>query len=78
MSQFIEFVMVEKKPKTKMYAVKKITAHPFMGDILGFIKWYGSWKQYCFFPEPNTTFNIDCMSYIIEFIKDLMEERKHE
>ncbi len=43
---------------------------------LGTVKWYGSWRQYCFFPSSNTVFNKGCMEDINDFITQLMEERK--
>lgn len=69
MSKYIEFILIDQKPKTKVFGVrnKKST------DILGWIKWYGAWRQYCFFPTKETIFNKDCMEYIIEFINKIME-----
>lgn len=43
---------------------------------LGVIKWYGPFRQYSFFPEPNTVFEKTCLKDITQFIIDLMEERK--
>ena len=34
------------------------------GDVetlLGVIKWFGAWRQYCFFPEENTLYNNECL-----------------
>ena len=28
------------------------------GFLLGHIKWYGAWRQYVFYPEEKTLFNI--------------------
>ncbi len=76
MSEFIEFILIETKPKTEVYAIKKQMRKPFAGNILGYIKWYGPWRQYCLFPLENIIFNMDCMRYIIDFINELMEARK--
>jgi hypothetical protein len=46
--------------------------------ILGLIKWYGPWRQYCFYPEGKTIFNVTCMGDISNFIRQLMEERKEK
>ncbi len=46
------------------------------GALLGTIKWWSGWRQYCFFPEQNTLFNPGCMADISTKIKELMEERK--
>lgn len=46
------------------------------GDILAYISWYPSWRQYTLKPEPGTVWNPDCLDFISEFIKKLMAERK--
>lgn len=71
-SEYIRFVLWEKKPKTEVYAIVNETH-----DVLGYIKWHPKWRQYCFFSEEiGSIFNIGCMRYIIDFIQKLMEERK--
>ncbi len=44
--------------------------------MLGEIKWYGPWRQYCFFPAMETIFNVGCLNSICEFISEEMEHRK--
>ena len=44
--------------------------------LLGTIKWYGAWRQYCFYPEQNTVWSNSCLEHIREFIKEEMEKRK--
>ena len=73
MSEYIEFELIAKKPKTEHYSVRNKKS----SDILGWIKWYGPWRQYCFFPLHSMVFNIGCMRHIIDFIQKLMEERKN-
>ena len=29
------------------------------GDRLGTIRWFGRWRQYAFYPEPETLYNPD-------------------
>lgn len=43
--------------------------------ILGQIKWFSRWRQYCFYPSPNTIFNTTCLEDINKYIKELMAER---
>ena len=43
---------------------------------LGRIAWHGAWRQYVFFPEPETIFNTGCMTEIQQLIADLMAERR--
>lgn len=44
---------------------------------LGQIKWFSSWRKYCFFPNPETVFDLDCLGDIGNYIDKLMEERKN-
>ena len=72
MSKWVEFVEINVEgKKTKTF---KVTTKD--GYRIAEIKWYSPWRQYCFFPEGNALFNIDCMRDISEFITQLMEERK--
>ena len=67
MSKYLEFSLIEKKPKTKVIGVwsKKHS------DRLGIIKWFGRWRQYAFFPETGTVFNTECLNDIVSHIKGL-------
>ncbi len=44
-------------------------------DVLGRIKWYGAWRQYAFFPEPETIWNPGCLETVNAYIAALMAER---
>lgn len=46
------------------------------GIALGVVKWYSPWRQFCFFPEGHTTFNVGCLSDVQHFIGQLMEARR--
>jgi len=74
MSEYIEFRKIEEKPKTNVYAV----INKSYGNRLGVIKWYSNWRKYCFFPKSETLFETKCMYAIVEFIENLMEERKNK
>lgn len=41
------------------------------GGKLGEVKWYGAWRQFCFFPDgPNRpVFNNDCLNRISAFMR---------
>ena len=49
-------------------------SHIHLGDV----RWYGSWRQYCFYPEANTVFNVGCMKDINDFIGQQMQARQAE
>ena len=46
------------------------------GAILGLVKWYGPWRQYCFFTEA-AIFNADCLKYIGGFLNIMNALHKH-
>jgi hypothetical protein len=54
--------------KTEVWVIRNSNS----GGRLGTIKWYGAWRQYCFFPEADCVFNNGCLKDIIEFINDCM------
>ena len=67
MSKYLEFNTLEQKPKTKVIEIVSKRG----GERLGIIKWYPRWRQYAFFPEANTIFNIECLNDIILFTRGL-------
>ena len=69
--EFVEYPELKNK-KTKVYAV----IHKDSGDDLGEIKWFGRWRQYCFFPDWVVLFSRSCLRDIADFIDQLMEDRK--
>ncbi|KKL04070.1 hypothetical protein LCGC14_2619740 [marine sediment metagenome] len=72
MSRYLEFSPAAITGKTKLIVVfsKLHKTH------LGVIKWLGRWRQYAFFPLPDTAFNPECMADISEQIKFLQDEWK--
>ncbi len=67
MSKYLEFALIELKPKTKVIKVMS----RLHGNTLGNIKWYGAWRQYAFFPGSDTLYNVECLNDIISYIKEL-------
>ena len=64
-NKYLEFKVIEQKPKTKVIAV----ISKLHGYKLGIVKWYGPWRQYCFFPSAETVFNKNCLDDIILFME---------
>lgn len=71
-TQYLIFEDKEASTKTKFINVININAN----NVIGAIKWYGPWRQYCFFPEFNTVWNTTCLNDINEVIQKLMTDRK--
>jgi len=77
MKDYKYLTFTEMQPKAKVFAVKNKSA----GDILGYVKWYGPWRKYCFFidtPGALLVFCAHCLADIQDFINTLMEERRGE
>ena len=72
--KYLSFIELKPKPKTKVFAVK----NKLYEDILGYVKWYGPWRKYCFFPHPvpGLVFDAGCLEDIQKFINEQMLERR--
>lgn len=71
-SKYIEFEIVERKPKTDVYNILSKSE----GDVLGKVKYFPSWRQYTFFPEEGTVFSQSCLKDINKFLQKLKDDRK--
>ncbi len=74
MKTYLEFIEVPNLDrKTKIFSVFNKDNKTYLGEI----KWWGAWRQYCFFPIKDTLFNKSCLLEIVEFIEKIMNERKN-
>lgn len=62
--RWIRFEFNGSTGKTKWWLVLTNDAHPVK---LGTVKWFGRWRQYGFFPEPNTVYERQCLRDIADF-----------
>ena len=69
---YLEFRLAVQGPKTNVWHVMSRSR----GIRLGIIKWYGPWRQYCFFPEPETLYNATCLREIQNVITEQMMARR--
>lgn len=60
--------------KTPIYHIYNhdLPERTFLGDV----KWNGAWRKYCFYPAPDTLWDSGCLQCVVDFINNLMEERK--
>lgn len=72
-TKYLNFIELSDSGKTKVIGVGSN-----QGEKLAYIKWSGAWRKYCFFPFNETSYDVSCMNDIIEFINELMEERKQK
>ena len=71
-SRYIEFSLAGQGKKTQIWHVHSKNH----GSFLGYIKWFGRWRQYVFFPAAETAWNPECLRDICDFIKGLMDDRR--
>jgi len=71
-SKYMKFDKIGDTGKTEIWDILSKSS----GFVLGKIKWYGPWRQYCFYPSPNSVFNNDCMTDIQKLIKNLQEDHR--
>ena len=70
--KFIQFIFVDKTEKTSIWNCYNLKS----GDRIGRVKWYCTWRQYCFLPENETVYSRGCLCDINNFIEQLMDDRK--
>lgn len=73
-SEYLYFVEIPSpaRRKTAVFDVRSRRS----GSVLGQIKWYGSWRQYTFWPSPNTVWNRGCLQDINRYIQVQMDARR--
>lgn len=74
---YIVFIPVEApyEKKTRIWHVRPV------GDAmisLGFIKWFGRWRCYAFYPQPGSVFENHCLMDLAEFCKEKTDEWRAE
>lgn len=72
MNKYIRLDLHEKRAKTNTYFVMNIKSE----NILGYVRWYGAWRQYIFEPCEETLYNTGCLSDISIWLKRLNKEQK--
>lgn len=44
--------------------------------ILGYIKWFPKWRQYTYYPNPDTVYNPGCLDDLAEYCEYLTSAHK--
>jgi hypothetical protein len=71
-TEYLKFMEIPTAGKTQSWNV----CNKQHGDKLGIIKWYGPWRQYCYFPTIQAVYSTGCLQDINNFIKVEMQKRK--
>jgi hypothetical protein len=72
--KYIHFVEIDSKTKTKVYSCRN-SGHDYE---LGRVQWHVPWRQYCFYPDSGTIFNVGCLLNITHFIDQINNAHKKE
>lgn len=68
-TQYLVFVEIPQSVhggKTRRWRVESKNS----GTLLGRISWYGPWRNFVFYPEDDTLFNVGCLMDINAFMTD--------
>ena len=71
---FSDMSFLYSKKKTKTFNCRNSNTY----DLLGEVKWFGRWRQYCFFPNHETIFNSICLNDISNFLQQLNKGHKEK
>jgi hypothetical protein len=71
--EYIQIEEIEQRgKKTSVFPIFSKSS----GEHLGTIKWYGPWRQYCFYPLDETIWNDGCLKDVTAFLIGLKLGRK--
>lgn len=62
--KYIAFEEIVSIGKTKKFGCYNISDRVLLGEV----KWYSSWRQYCFFPNAGLVFSKGCLDDISHFL----------
>lgn len=71
--EYFKVEVIPTKGKTNIYSIiNKMDSSVH----LGYIKWFGPWRKYCFYPTSGTVWDTKCLAGVVFFINELMAARK--
>lgn len=73
-NEYLEIRLMEQKPKTGVYGVFGWTSESYLGQI----KWHPTWRKYCFYTLPETTWDSKCLQSLTTFLEDLNKRHKEQ
>lgn len=71
-TKYLQFSVVQIRPKTLVWACRNLKS----GALLGTVKWYAGWRQYCFFPDSDCVFSGGCLLDISRFVHTKTQEHR--
>jgi hypothetical protein len=73
-TEYQYLVFIEKENRTGKTAIFECRNKKSQ-TVLGLIKWYGAWRQYCYFPVVQAVYSDGCLDDISNFINQLKGEK---
>lgn len=70
--KYFRLQQLQWKGKTKKYVIISNSDNTSLGEV----KWFGRWRQYCFFPDADTVWNKECLKDIIDFTDRMNQEHR--
>lgn len=78
MSKWIRFVDVSERFSEFKTCVWEVLTIAVPNEVIGVVRWYGPWRQYCFIPGDDTVYNAECLEDIADFCRENRQTRKPE
>jgi hypothetical protein len=70
--QYLVFTKADKQPgKTEVWECRSKNG----GTILGIVKWFCGWRQYCYFDECAAVYSTGCLRDVADFMQQLATTR---
>lgn len=73
-----KYLSVRKRPADPKRCTYRWTVLSNNEIALGVVVWFAGWRQYCFEPRENTTFNNGCLCDLAAFLERVNRERREE
>jgi hypothetical protein len=66
--EYLTFEKAAQQPaKTSVWECKNAKSRAVLGEV----KWFGSWRRYCYFPTVQAVYSAECLNDIADFIGQL-------
>uniref|UniRef100_A0A6M3LH46 Uncharacterized protein n=1 Tax=viral metagenome TaxID=1070528 RepID=A0A6M3LH46_9ZZZZ len=71
-NKYIHYELYSDSGKTQRWLVRNKSSQ----FTLGYIQWFGAWRQYTFMPAEGSEFNNGCLQSIIDFLTRMNSEKR--
>lgn len=72
--KYMRFELSGRKPRTLVWNVCSVTT----SAKLGYVAWFGRWRNYAFFPDESLVFDKNCLREIADFIERKNQEHRQK